>query len=128
MLFLGCVGLLGLDRSSTDHLKTEANKYRPKFAKVTFLHLSVILCTGGVSASVHAGMHTLLGADTPFWEQTPPSGSRHPLLGADTPWEQTSPGADTPLPLGADLPSRRLLLRTVRILLECILDGNYIST
>ena len=37
---------------------------------------------GGVSASVHAGIHTPLGADTP-WEQTPP--------GADTPPEQTPP-------------------------------------
>ena len=35
------------------------NTYRPqtKFAKAMFLHLSVILFTGGVSASVHAGIH-----------------------------------------------------------------------
>ena len=56
---------------------------RTKFAKVMFLHLSVILFTGGVSASVHAGIHT------PIQEKTPP-GSRHPT-------EQTPLGADTPL-------------------------------
>ena len=40
-----------------------------------FLHLSVILSTGGMSASVHAGIH-------PPW-QTPP-------------WADTHPRADTP--------------------------------
>ena len=65
---------------------------------------------GGVSASVHAGIHPS-GADTP-WEQTPreqtPPRSRHPTPRADTPlpeqtppWtrhppEQTPPGPDTP--------------------------------
>ena len=48
-------------------------------AKVIFLHLFVILFTGGVSASVHAGI-------------PPPPRSRHPP-GADTP---LSPRADTP--------------------------------
>ena len=87
------------------------------------LHLSVILFTRGVSASVHAGIHTpweqthSTGADTPRsrhpWEQTPPR-SRHP------------PGADTPLP-GADQPPVQCMLgdtgnkQVVRILLECIL-------
>ena len=61
--------------------------------KVMFLHLSVILPTGGVSASVHAGI------DTPL--------DRHPR-------------ADTP-------PSRRLLQRMVRILLECILVIAYVQ-
>ena len=71
-------------------------------AKVIFLHLSVILFRGEVSASVHAGIpHT-----HPPPEQTPPRAdtpqSRHPP-GADIPLEQTSPwsrhppGADTPL-------------------------------
>ena len=59
----------------------------------------------GVSASVHTGIHTPPGrypqADNPL--------GRHP-----TP-RQTPPCVDTPPP------SRRLLLRTVRILLECIL-------
>ena len=54
----------------------------------------------GVSASVHAGIHTPLEADTPPeqtlpWEQTPP--------GADTPPEQTHLGADT---LGSRHPPR----------------------
>ena len=73
---------------------------------------------GGVSASVHAGIHTPL-EQTPHWEQTPPGsrhppeqtppqsshracweirsthGSRHPP-GADAPWEQTPPRAATP--------------------------------
>ena len=80
----------------------------------------------GVSASVHAGIpHTLPlgadtpppGADTPPWGADTPLGSRPPPLGADTPPEQTPPGADTPPPP----PEIRSLLRTVRILLECIL-------
>ena len=75
-------------------------------------------------------------------EQTPPRSRRHPLEqtppGADIPpLEQTPPRADTPgadtppekkTPPGADTPSEqnptppmRPLLRTVRILLECIL-------
>ena len=76
-----------------------------------FSQACVILFTGWVSASVHAGIppppkQTPPGADTP--------GSRH-LPGADTPWgadtpqeqtppspDQTPPGADTPL--GADTP------------------------
>ena len=45
-----------------------------------FLQASLILLTGGVSASVHAGM--------PPQEQTPPR--------ADTPRADTPPGADTP--------------------------------
>ena len=49
------------------------------------------------------------GADT-HPEQTPPR-SRHPLWEQTHPWEQTPP---SPI-------SRRLLLRTARILLECIL-------
>ena len=83
---------------------------RNKVAKVMFLHLSVILFTGG-SASVHAGIPPP-GPGTPQ-EQTPPRPGTPP--GADTPqtrhtpWEQTSPrsrhppgtrhppGADTPL-------------------------------
>ena len=50
-------------------------------AKVIFLHLFVIMFTGGGgSASVHTGIHPP-GADPP---------------GADYPPEQTPPGADTP--------------------------------
>ena len=57
------------------------------------------------------------GADTPPQEQTPPQAG-------------TPQGADTPPsrhPLEEAPPSRRLLLRTVRILLECILVGGFIS-
>ena len=75
-------------------------------AKVIFMHLSVILFTRGVSASVHAGIHTpweqthSLGADTPK--------SRHP--GNRHPQEQTSPRS-RPLgsrhPCRADTPTRK---------------------
>ena len=51
--------------------------------KVVFLHVYVILSTGGRSASVHAGI-------PPLWEQVPP--------------EQAPPQAGTPSPLGAGLP------------------------
>ena len=82
-------------------LNNPINCYRPqtKFAKVVFLHLSVILFTGwGVSASVHVGYTAPSRADTPW--------SRHPL--------------------GADIPPVQCLLgdtgnkRAVRIPLECI--------
>ena len=64
-------------------------------AKVIFLHLSVILFTGGVSASVHAEIPPPpSGADTPGTRHPPPS--RHHPPGADTP-----PGADPP---GAYMP------------------------
>ena len=106
-------------------------------AKVMFLHLSVILFTGG-SASVHTGTNTPhpsspippgadpsleqtrpLGAGTSPQEQAAPPRSRHPqsrplLEQTDTRSSPLPPGPDTP-------PSRRLLLQTVRILLECIL-------
>ena len=121
--------------------------YRPQrsWVKVMFLQVCVILFTGGVSASVHAGIHPL-----PL-EQTPPPRSRHPPEqtppqeqtplgadtppGADTPLEQTPPGSRPPLirpPLiryttrdQVSLPRSRLWHtvneRPVRILLECIL-------
>ena len=64
--------------------------YRPQrsWAKVMFLQVCVILFTGGVSASVHAGI--------------PPPWSRHPQE-QTPPWEQTPPGADPP---GADPPDQ----------------------
>ena len=89
--------------------------YRPQrsWGKVMFLQASVILLTGGVSASVHAGIHPPRAdtprVDTPL-EQTPP-GSRHPP-GADTPpWEQTPPGSRPPTadtPPGADPPQEQI--------------------
>ena len=66
---------------------------RRSCGKVMFLHLSVILFTGGVSAPVHAGIHP--------------------------PWADTAP-VQTP-PAQCMLGYTWLLLRTVRILLECIL-------
>ena len=68
-----------------------SNFYRPQrsWGKVMFLHVSVILLTGGVSASVHAGIHH------PPWKQTPTPGA-DTSPGADTPGADT-PGADTPL-------------------------------
>ena len=90
-------------------------------AKVIFLHLSVILFTGGVSASVHAWI--------------PSARSRHPPRSRHTP-EQTPPGAYTrppnprsrhppPPPQEQTPPGSRLRHtvneRPVRILLERIL-------
>ena len=65
--------------------------YRPQRScgKVMFLHLSVILSTGGgVSASVHAGIHTPPW-QTPSWADTPQADNTH------TPG-QTSPRQTTP--------------------------------
>ena len=67
--------------------------------------LSVILFTGEVSASVHAGIH--------------PTAGRHPPPGADIPPEQTPPAQCM---LG-DTGNKR----AVRILLECILFDNLFS-
>ena len=61
-----------------------------------FLHLSVILFTGGVSASVHAGIHTPPPwADTPYPPGSPPTPEQTP------PHEQIPAGADTPLAVHA---------------------------
>ena len=68
-----------------------------------FLHMSVILFTGG-SASVHAGIPP--EADTPQGVDPP---------GADTPpWEQTPPQEECML---GDMGNKQ----AVHILLECIL-------
>ena len=68
-------------------------------AKVTFLLVSVILLTRGVSASVHAGIHPPeAGKQTPPWEQTPSPGSRHNCPRSRHPQEQTHPpGSRHPL-------------------------------
>ena len=77
-------------------------------AKVMFLHVCVILFTGGVSGQ---GAPPLRQGDPPGretpWdqtplEQTPPQagrptpGTRHPPEQTPPPWEQTPPRADTP--------------------------------
>ena len=80
--------------------------------KVMFLHLSVILFTGGS-----------VWSDTPRARHPP---GRHPL-GRYPPWadppRQTHPPPWQTHPLGSHTPARwkRPLQRTVRILLECIL-------
>ena len=85
-------------------------------AKVIFLHLSVILFTGGCLPQCMLGYHSP-GADTPLGADTPQS--RHPQ-------EQTPPRADT-TPWEQTPPPRSRLPHTVnerpvRILLECILE------
>ena len=66
--------------------------YRPQFvAKVIFLHLSVILFTGGgVSASVHAGIPPPWSRT--LWKQTPPRADPP----EQTPQEQTPPWSKHP--------------------------------
>ena len=119
---------------------------RNEVAKVMFLYLSVILFTGGGLPQCMLGYPP--GSRHPP-EQTHPLRSRHPPGGdipprSRHPWEETSPREQTPLqdqapPLGPGTPrdqaspqhqapprsrpppGRRLPLRTVRILLECIL-------
>ena len=106
--------------------------------KVMFLHVSVILSTGGV------WQVDPLASRQPPWTDTPLAGrhhlaGRHPLAGRDPPCRQTPPGRKTPSPppagrhplAGRHLPGRhplagryppeRLLQRVVRILLDCIL-------
>ena len=122
----------------------KADHYRPQTnLRRLYFYICLSFCSQGGYASVHAGIPPPLplGADPP--------GSR-PHLGADPPGSRPPeqiphpPGADTPPsrpPLGADpnreqtppqqpnppranpppREQRRLLLQTVRILLECIL-------
>ena len=70
-----------------------------KLRRLCFYRRVSVHTGGGVSASVHAGI-------PPAWEQTPP-------------WSRPPGSRHTP-------PERRPLLRTARILLECILvmDGS----
>ena len=70
---------------------------RNEVAMVVSLHVSVILSTGVGGVCLSA-----------CWDTTP--------LGTGTPLEQAPPESKPP-----PSPGRRLLLRTVRILLECIL-------
>ena len=85
------------------------NFYRPQrsWGKVVFSQVCVILFTGGVSASVHAGIPPP-GSRHPPRADTPQS--RHPL-GADTPQAHT-PRADTPHPREQTPWSRHTSLRS----------------
>ena len=89
------------------------------------------VCQSFRSQGVGVCIPTCIGADTPQadtpWADTPLG--RHPLW-ADTPWVDTPLGRHPPGRHPMDRhppgqiptnPSRRLLQRTVRILLECIL-------
>ena len=107
----------------------DTHYYRPqtKFAKVIFLHLSVILFTVGVSASVHAGIHTPR-------QQTPPfPGSRHPPE-ADNPPEADTPQSRHPLgsrhPPGKQtpLPLRSACYWNVYLLLLCLFHFTAINS
>ena len=80
------------------------------WGKVIFLHLFVILFTGG-SASVHAGR--------PPQEEAPPGGDpteEAPPLGGDPPEE--APPEEVP-PLAQSMLGDTVNVRAVRILLEC---------
>ena len=72
-----------------------------------FLQASVILSTGGVSASGHAGIHPLranhLPDQTPQTRHPPDQTPRQTPPGADTPWDQTTP-PQTQHPPAADTP------------------------
>ena len=108
-------------RRASAAVRSQSDIYRPQRSCKGYVFTGVCLSTGGVCLSACW--------DTPP-EQTPPqsrpSQSRHPP-GADTPpQEQThhprsrhSPGADTPR--SRHPPGIQPLLRTVHILLECIL-------
>ena len=74
-------------------------------AKVMFLHVCVILFTGGG-----------LRADPP-WQGEPPLGPGRPPSRENPPWDQ----ADTTTPRQGDPPQHTVNERPVRILLECIL-------
>ena len=97
------------------------NIYRPqtKFAKVMLLHLSVILFTGGCLGPGPRGRlgGGLLGGCPGEFGGLPGGGVQAQARGdvSQHALRQTPPT------------SRRLLLRTVRILLECILV-NYVTT
>ena len=117
--------------ATTDSLKVEGSSPdRGKFLQSAtklrrlcfYTCLSVILFTGrgGGVAPLHAGMHTNTQVRHPqvrhHSSQTPPPGQTPPGQTPSKVKHPRGPKADTPTPW-----RRRPLLRTVRILLECIL-------
>ena len=119
--------------------------YRPqtKFTKVVFTPVCQSFCSQGEGVCLSACWDTTTPRSRHPPEQTPPSTRQNPRsrpprtgppLEQTPPLKQTPPGADTPLeqtpPWEQTAPSReqrRLLLRTVRILLECILVSTKVS-
>ena len=100
--------------------------YRPQRSCEGYVFTPVCLSTGGGLPQHMLGYPP--GAGTP--QSRHPPGTRHPQSrhppGTKHPQEQAPPGADTPTGAGTSRtrpppPSRQLRLRTVRILLECIL-------
>ena len=70
------------------------------FGKVMFLHLSVILFTGGLSVSVHAGIHPPGRHQTPLLADTPHPGKHPP---GQTPPCPVHAGIHTPCPVHAGI-------------------------
>ena len=118
-------------------------RLQTKFAKVMFLHLSVILFTGGVPGQVHPPWDQV----HPPWAGTPWAGTPlgrytsrdqvHPPAGippdqVHPPGQEHPPGPDQP-PRTRYTTHRQCMLgdtgnkRAVRILLECILVKSKIS-
>ena len=95
---------------------SQHNIYRPQRSCEGYVFTGVCLSTGGCLPQCMVGYTHPPPEQTPP-EQTPPP-SRHPR--ADTPQSRHPPGADPPS-RHPPPPEIRPLLRTVRILLECIL-------
>ena len=134
-------------------LKTIFTGRNEVVAKVMFLHVCVILFTGGGSPGrenpprqgepPRAGRNppgqggTPRAGRTPRQGGTPPGRENPPLAGRTTPWqgepppqadtppEQTPPRDQTPLPPGSRL-QHTVNERPVRILLECILVIDFV--
>ena len=127
-LGLHCIVTLLTPPPPTNMLKL-VNAHKHSLRRLCFyMCLSVILFTGGGSASVHAGMPPP-GADPP--EKNPPAADppqQTPPPGADPPGVDTPPSRHPPTPR-ADTPQQSMLRDTVnvwavRILLECNLVHN----
>ena len=125
------------------HLTGMHTCYRPqtKFANVMFLHVSVILSTGDGwerAPGPYPGGGGLGGSGWGWGVSSPIPRGEVERSGVGGLQAQAQGGSTDPgLPGGlcipacteADTPTRRLLLRTVRILLECILVAlNVIAT
>ena len=90
-------GQWAMDSKANLHSQRYKYYYRQQrsWGKVRFLHVSVILFTGGLPQCMLRYTHPLL-------EQTPQEQTIPP--GSDTPWEQIPPSRGRPPPQGADTP------------------------